>query len=138
MTSLAMTSSNSKLPWNFEVLLLNSAQINDTHRERLMLHSIQYRNGWLAATDLFDIFTQSVKFYTFHYQYRCMKYVIHQIDKRNGWLLLLVRFTAKFGLAFVLTMLTWKNLCFTDKIHWNTRLASSDVFHMFTQSIKFF
>ena len=24
------------------------------------------------------------------------------------------------------------------KIHWNTRLAASDVFHMFTQSIKFF
>ena len=32
-------------------------------------------------------------------------------------------------------------LCFTEfstKIHWNTRLAASDVFHMFTQSIKFF
>ena len=24
------------------------------------------------------------------------------------------------------------------KIHWNTRLAASDVFHMFTKSIKFF
>ena len=24
------------------------------------------------------------------------------------------------------------------KVHWNTRLAASDVFHMFTQSIKFF
>ena len=34
-----------------------------------------------------------------------------------------------------------KNLCFTEfstKIHWNTKLAASDVFHMFTQSIKFF
>ena len=40
-----------------------------------------------------------------------------------------------------LTILTWKNLCFTEfstKIHWNTRLAASDVFLMFTQSIKFF
>ena len=36
----------------------------------------------------------------------------------------------------VLTVLTWKTLCFTEKIHWNTRLAGSDVFHMFTQSIK--
>ena len=37
-----------------------------------------------------------------------------------------------------LTILTWKNLCFTEKIHWNTVLAASDVFHIFTQSIKFF
>ena len=37
-----------------------------------------------------------------------------------------------------LTILTWKNLRFTEKIHWNTRLAASDVFYMFTQSIKFF
>ena len=27
---------------------------------------------------------------------------------------------------------------FSTKIHRNTRLAASDVFHMFTQSIKFF
>ena len=141
MTSLGMTPSTSELPWNFEVLLLNSdyapAQINDTRRERLMFHSIQYRNGWLAASDLFDIFTQSIKFYTFHYQYRCLKNVIHQIDSKNRWLLLSVSFTAKFGLVFVLTILTWKNLCFTEKIHWNTRLAASSIFHMFTQSIKF-
>ena len=41
----------------------------------------------------------------------------------------------------MLTILTWKNLCFTEfnaKIHSNTTLASSDVFHMFTRSIKFF
>ena len=40
-----------------------------------------------------------------------------------------------------LTILTWKDLCFTEfstKVHWNTRLAASDVCHMFTQSIKFF
>ena len=36
----------------------------------------------------------------------------------------------------VLTILTWKTLCFTEKIHWgSTRLAGSDVFHI-TQSIK--
>ena len=34
---------------------------NDTHRERLVFHSIQYRNGWLAASDLFHMFTQSIK-----------------------------------------------------------------------------
>ena len=77
---------------------------NDTHRERLVFGSIQYRNGWLAASNLFDMFTQSFKFYTFHYQYRCLKNVIHQIDSKNGWLLLSASFTAKFGLVFVLTL----------------------------------
>ena len=61
--------------------------LNNTHRERLVLHSMQYRNGWLAASDLFDMFTQSIKFYTFHYQHRCLKNVIHQIDSKNGRLL---------------------------------------------------
>ena len=83
-----------------------------------MFHSIQYRNDWLAASDLSDMFTQSIKFYTFHYQYRCLKNVIHQIDcqyrclknvihqidSKNGWLHLSASFTAKFGLVFVLTL----------------------------------
>ena len=77
---------------------------NNTQRERLVFHSIQCRNGWLAVCDLFDMFMQSVKFYTFHYQYRCVKNVIHQIDSKNGWLLLLASFTAKFGLVCVLTL----------------------------------
>ena len=75
--------------------------INDTHRERLEFHSIQYRNGWLAASDLFYMFTPAIKFYTFHYQYRCLKIVIHQIGSQNGWLLFSASFTAKFGLVFV-------------------------------------
>ena len=69
-----------------------------------MFHPIQYRNGWLAASDLFHIFTQSIKFYTFHYQYRCLKNMIYQIDSKNGWLLLSARFKAKFRLVFVLTL----------------------------------
>ena len=79
-------------------------KLNDTHRERLVFHSIQYRNGWLAAFHLFRMFTQSVKFYTFHYQYRYLKNVIHQIGKKNGWMLLSASFTAKFWLVFVLTL----------------------------------
>ena len=43
-------------------------QINDTHREKLCFYSIQYKNGCLAASDFFHIFTQSIKFYTFYYQ----------------------------------------------------------------------
>ena len=33
------------------------------------LYSIQYKNDRFNASDLFDMFTQSIKFYyTFHYQ----------------------------------------------------------------------
>ena len=85
-------------------LIWHAFYFNDTHRERLMFRPIQYRNDWLAASDLFDMFTQSIKFYTFHCQYRCLKNVIHQIDSKNGWLLLSASFTAKFGLVFVLTL----------------------------------
>ena len=37
-----------------------------------MFHSIQYKNGWLAASGLFDMCTQSIKFDTLYYQYRCL------------------------------------------------------------------
>ena len=83
---------------------INYSGVNYTHRERLMFHASQYRNGWLAASHLFDMFTQSIKFDTVHYQYRCLKNVIHRIDSKNGWLLLSASFTAKFGLVFVLTL----------------------------------
>ena len=97
-----------------------SRAINDTYRERLMFHSIQYRNGWLAASDLFDMFTQSIKFYTFHFQYRCLKNAIHQIDSKNGWLLLSTGFTAKFGLVFVFTL----EKDFSQKFHFQTNRKS--------------
>ena len=53
-----------------------------------MFSSFQYKNGCLAASDLFHM----------------LKNVIHQIDSKNEWLLLSVSFTAKFGLIFVLTL----------------------------------
>ena len=65
------------------------ATFNDTRMERLVFHPIQYRNGWLAASDRSDMFTQSIKFYTF---------------SKDEWLLLSASFTAKFGLAFILTL----------------------------------
>ena len=52
-------------------------QFNDTYSERLVFHLIQYRNGWMAASNLFHMFTESIKFCTLHYQYRCLKNVIH-------------------------------------------------------------
>ena len=39
---------------------------NDTHREK-MFYLIQYKNGYSAASDLFHMFTESIKFYTFYY-----------------------------------------------------------------------
>ena len=48
--------------------LISGGCLNDTHREKLF-YSIQYKNGWLAASDVFDMFTQSINFYyTFPYQ----------------------------------------------------------------------
>ena len=81
--------------------ILFPKKINDIHRERLLFHSIQCRNCWLAASDLFDMFTQSI--YT-SIIYRCLKNVIHQIDSKHGWLFLSASFTAKFGLVFALTL----------------------------------
>ena len=66
-----------------------------------------YSVSWLAASDLFDMFAQSIKFYyKFHYHKfeKSLKNVIHQIDSKNEWLLLLASFTAKFKLVFLLTL----------------------------------
>ena len=63
---------------------------------KTVIYSIQCKSGCLAA---FNLFTQSIKFYAFHYRDRCLKNVIHQIDSKNEWLLLSVSFTAKFGLV---------------------------------------
>ena len=75
---------------------------------KTVFYSVQYKNGWLAASDLFHVFTQSIKFYyTLYYTYkecRCLENVIHQIDSKNEWLLLPVSVMAKFGMVFVLTL----------------------------------
>ena len=83
---------------------MKNLKVNDTHKETLVFNLIQYRNGSLAASDPFYMFTQSIKLYTFYYQFRCLKNVIHQIDSKNEWLLLSASFTAKFGLVFVLAL----------------------------------
>ena len=57
----------------------------------------------MATSDLFHMFTQSIKFYTLPLshtkEYRCLKKVIHQIYSKNEWLLLSASFMAKFGLV---------------------------------------
>ena len=46
-----------------------------------------YENGCLAISDLFHMFTQSIKFYTLCYhafkEYRFLKNAIHQVDSKN-------------------------------------------------------
>ena len=42
---------------------------NDTQREKLCLIQFSTRNGWLATSDLFDMFTQSIRFYYTLYYY---------------------------------------------------------------------
>ena len=36
---------------------------------KTVFYSFQYKNGCLAASDLFHKFAESIKFYTFHYTY---------------------------------------------------------------------
>ena len=73
-----------------------------------MFYAIQYKDGWLAASDLFDMFRQLIKFYyTFHFhvsRVQVSEKCDHQIDSKNEWLLLPGSFTVKLGLVFVLTL----------------------------------
>ena len=42
---------------------LNSAKFLTILTGKTVFYSVQYKNGWLAASDLFDVFTQSIKLY---------------------------------------------------------------------------
>ena len=57
--------------------------------------------GWLLLTFFTCLHNQLSSFNSIIY--RCLKNVIHQIGSKNEWLLLLVAFTAKLELLFVLT-----------------------------------
>ena len=46
---------------------------------KTIFYSIQYKNGYLAASAPFHIFTESVKLYTFHY------HVLKSTDVRKMW-----------------------------------------------------
>ena len=53
---------------------------NDTHRERLCFTQFSKRNIWLAFSDLFCMFTQSIKFYTYVLRVQMFK----KCDSSNG------------------------------------------------------
>ena len=88
-----------------EITYANWNPFNDTHKEKLLLYWIQYKNSLKCKVGCFWRFSYV---YTFNYvllvvlSYRCLKNVVHQIDgKRNEWLLLSVTFTAKLdGFCF--------------------------------------
>ena len=75
---------------------------------KTVFYSIEYKNGCLAASDIFHMLTLQLSSYTFHYHALksadIWKKVIHQIDSKKKWLLLSAGFTAKFVLVFVLTL----------------------------------
>ena len=84
---------------------LNSAKFLTILTGKTEFFSVQFKNDWLAASDLFDVYTQSITFY--YYTIKStdvwkMWFII--IDSKNEWLLLPGRFTAKFGLVFDLTL----------------------------------
>ena len=57
--------------------------VNDTHWEKLRFTKLCIRNVWLAASDLFRMFTQSIKFYTFHYHVLKVQ-MFKKCDSSNG------------------------------------------------------
>ena len=51
-----------------------------------MFYSVKYKNDWLAASDLFDMFTQPVKFYYAFYYHLLRVQMFEKCDslKMNG------------------------------------------------------
>ena len=96
-------------------LLDSQLTINDTRKEKpcfIQFNTRIYWNRSLAASDLFCIFTQLIRFYTSHCH---ILKIINDFHKRwfikqteNKWLLLSASFTAKFELVFVSRILTGK------------------------------
>ena len=81
-------------------------KVSDSHRGRLFC-SIQYKNGCLAATELFHIFTQSIIYVLYIVlpcikEYRCLKNVIHQTDSKNECLLFFSKSYDKIWIGFCL------------------------------------
>ena len=58
---------------------MKECAFNVTHMEKLCFIPglIQYQKGWLAASDLSDMFTQSIKFY--YIPLPCIKGTLMQI-----------------------------------------------------------
>ena len=76
--------------------------LNDTHMEELvLLKKFIEIQGWLLLTFLTCLHNKLSSFNSIIVQMPEKR--VHQIDCKNEWLLLLVAFTAKLELVFVLT-----------------------------------
>ena len=51
---------------------------------KTVFYSIKYKNGWFAASDLFDMFTQSTKFYYTLYYHVLRVQMLEKCDSSNG------------------------------------------------------
>ena len=71
--------------------------LNDTQMEELPPYSKNHWNTRLPTSDVFHLFTQSIKFFQFFYRTDVWKTWFHQIDSKNELLFLSVIFTAKLG-----------------------------------------
>ena len=54
-----------------------------TIQGKAVFYSVQYKNGWLAASDLFDMFTQSIKFYYTLYYHVLRVQMFEKCDSSN-------------------------------------------------------
>ena len=99
--------------------------INDTHRENLSFtHISTIMAAWLLLTFYICLHNQLTCIHSIitYQMYRRLKNVIHQIDSKNEWLLLSASFTAKFVLAFVLTL----ENAFSQRFHFKAYRKSID------------
>ena len=62
--------------------LIIFSSFNNTNREKLF-YSIHCKNGWSAAFDLFDMFTQSMKFYYTFYYHALIVLIFENCDSLN-------------------------------------------------------
>ena len=80
----------------------------DAHREQFRFTQFSTRIATWQLLTIFHMFTQSIKFCTFHYhilkEYRFLKKLIHQTDNKNERLLFSEIFTTQSELVFVLTL----------------------------------
>ena len=61
----------------------SSSILNDTYREKTVFYSIQCKNGCLAASDFFNLFTQTINPLSRIKEYGSLKNVIHQINSKG-------------------------------------------------------
>ena len=81
-TNITRLQNTCKIPWmifNAKIYLANFKTAILTIQGKTVFYSIQCKNGCLAASDLFHVVTQSIKFCTFYY------HILKSADVRKRW-----------------------------------------------------